>query len=384
MRIGIISSFNTLCGNATYSEAIYSGLKSKNFNKHDLERIDIDISLQKKFSISKKEKILNKVKACDVCNLQLEINLFGPSPSKATDTICEIIDNIKKGSITMHRIEDISDTFLKDVYGYYKRSNKSFFTSFLSAILESYKDRYQYSQYKKIIKIAHKNKLQFIVHTSREKERILAIANDAVVHVHPIMWPAYPDTEHVDLEKYFTESKKLIVGLFGFVTEYKNYELVLELLKINPEAFNLLICGGVHPQSKMYGKKDMYVNKIEKMITKDISKSVFWKTGLTDKDFIAHMKSVDICIVPYFETGQSGSGIVSLAIQNAKKTIISDTTIASMIQEFLDQKLIVFDVNSTKNLYDAIHECNLDDSYRPKFHSSFEKMIDFYFSSLSN
>ena len=111
-------------------------------------------------------------------------------------------------------------------------------------------------------------------------------------------------------------------------------------------------------------------------------KSVVWKTGVSDEELVSYMRSVDLCIVPYFETGQSGSGIVSLAIQNSNKTILSDTGVAFMIQPYLDQSLILFDVASLTNLKTSIQSALANEDYNPRFKSSFSEMINLYVSTL--
>ena len=381
MKIGIISSFNILCGNATYSMAIANALKD-NLDKEDGEIIQIDIPTRLRHK--QEDKIINeitsKIQQCDACNLQFELGLYGTTPTKAVKNLKSIIKSMKKGSITMHRIDTANVPLLRDLYRKFKGKQFGLIRSIQSGLVEWYKSYTLTKAYKSVIKCAYENKLTFIVHTEREKKRLKLIYDDLKVELHPIMWPEYRSTKIDEYRKQFLNKNLPVVGLFGFVSEYKNYDIVIDLMKSERNLINLLICGGAHPESSEYGKKGGYIDSLDKKI--DNMKSVVWKTGVSDEELVSYMRSVDLCIIPYFETGQSGSGIVSLAIQNSNKTILSDTGVAFMIQPYLDQSLILFDVASLTNLKTSIQSALANEDYNPRFKSSFSEMINLYVSTL--
>ena len=169
-----------------------------------------------------------------------------------------------------------------------------------------------------------------------------------------------------------------IVSLVGFVSAYKNYEIVLNSLA-KYRNFNLLICGGMHPASPLYGKKNSYILKLQKLISRyNLDDYVVWVKYKDDSRMIDCFRQSDICLIPYLETGQSGSGIASLAIQNSKNVFFSDTTLAENIQPFVTGNLDVYDVASIQMLNHFIVNYKTLKNIQFKKEYSFSKMIDLY------
>lgn len=60
------------------------------------------------------------------------------------------------------------------------------------------------------------------------------------------------------------ENGKIILGVFGFISEYKGISTVISALKLLPTKYNLVIFGGLHPNSI---KKGDFINSyLEKLI----------------------------------------------------------------------------------------------------------------------
>ena len=87
-KLAIVSSYNTLCGNATYSAAL-----KKEFSKYfDVETFHIDNSYFKlKASVGQQriEEIVSELGRFDYVNIQAEAGLFGLTPT-------QMIKNISK------------------------------------------------------------------------------------------------------------------------------------------------------------------------------------------------------------------------------------------------------------------------------------------------
>lgn len=80
------------------------------------------------------------------------------------------------------------------------------------------------------------------------------------------------------------------------------------------------------------------------------------QTAPTDEELINLMSAVDIVCVPYAETGQSGSGIASLAIQYGKKVAFSDTHCTAELVNFLNARPVIFDVDSPLGFVCAVQD----------------------------
>ncbi|WP_139117708.1 hypothetical protein, partial [Endozoicomonas atrinae] len=186
-KIGIISSFDVLCGNATYANAIVEGVSKK----IDVMKIPISRSIQKRKNEKAIKEVIESAKSCDAINIQLELTLFGATPRLAVKFIKRILKSNKKKSITIHRIEPQPENIIKSIY----QNIKSYGISCIfKTILQNHIKSIIYKSYKEIIITASKDNTIFIVHTKRESNRIKEICEKAKVIIHPILWPE--DYEH--------------------------------------------------------------------------------------------------------------------------------------------------------------------------------------------
>lgn len=375
-KIGIVSSFDVMCGNATYAKALVEGVSQE----YECVPISLPVSIQDSHDDVSLNEIIKKTRLCDMVNIQMELGLYGPTPGKALKLIKKIIKNSKIISITMHRVEDQPQNLLKKVYRDFKTFgiNRAMLSLVKAFIYENV-----FIAYRKIILLAYRKNATFIVHTYREKDRIQKICPDAKILVHPIVWPEnLPKNNRINLRKKFKNDLP-IIGLFGFVSEYKNFEQVIRVSLLSD--FNVLLAGGTHPKSQNYGQrnKTSTFHKISELIADNFDK-VHIYTSPNDYDLIGFMSAVDLIIVPYFETGQSGSGIAGLAIQYGKRVIFSDTCLVAELLSFLNKNPYVFDVNSDASLVSAIKESLQHDRERELSFSNynFKTNIDTYLLSL--
>ncbi len=348
-KIGIVSSFDVRCGNATYSKALVDGIPAGYVSVP----IEVPLSLQESHDSISIAKVIEKVCACDAVNIQLELALYGPTPAKSAKFLQQIINNAQKISITMHRVEEKPQDLLKMSYKALKNGGfKRIIKTFMSALVY----REIFSAYKKIIRFANSRQATFIVHTYREEERIKKICPTAKILVHPIVWPLtmQKDTAVINLKEKFAKDLP-IIGLFGFISAYKNFEQVIRVADV--AGFNVLLAGGTHPKAYWYGSPD---NSSSSYKVSDITfnklDSCYIYTAPDDDTLYNFMAAVDLVVVPYLETGQSGSGIASLAVQYGKRVIFSDTCLATELIPFLNKRPFLFDVSSDASLIYAVRD----------------------------
>jgi glycosyltransferase involved in cell wall biosynthesis len=372
-KFGVVSSFDVLCGNATYSEAIAKGLEEK----FDVLRIDIPLDLQKNYESNLVNEMVAQIRECDHVNIQMELGLYGPTPAVACKVLFALIKASKKFSITMHRVEAPSASLIRQLYDQFKRGSVAGMLSCLSRYCIG---NTIYSYYKKIVDKVVKFEGTFIVHTEREERRIKKINKTAKTFVYPIVWPNEPVVS-VDVQSKFDNNHK-VIGLFGFISEYKNYEVVADALLDKP--FNVFIAGGVHPQAPFYGKKSderlpSYIRNISNRFSDPAYEGrVVMQTSPTDEELINLMSAVDIVCVPYAETGQSGSGIASLAIQYGKKVAFSDTHCTAELRRFLNARPVIFDVDSPLSFLCAVQDA-INSSQIIKFNGyDFDGLLELY------
>jgi hypothetical protein len=360
-KFGVVSSFDILCGNATYSEAIAKGLEEA----FEVVRIDIPSELQKKYDPYLVKTLVQQIEECDHINIQMELGLYGPTPVDATKVLIRLLKACKKFSITMHRVELPPSSLMRKLYNELKRGSvKGVFSSAYQHLTQETIFKY----YKKIIDATVKFNGSFILHTQRESQRVIRINQDAKTFIYPIVWPIEA-VALVDVRSKFKHDYP-VIGLFGFISEYKNYEVVVDALVQQP--FNIYIAGGVHPQAPFYGKKSIdklpsYIRKISNQFsTSNYLGRVMLQTAPTDQELINLISSVDIVCIPYAETGQSGSGVASLAIQYGKRVVFSDTHCTSELVRFLNARPTIFDVDSPLGFLCAAQDA-LNSSQQIKF-----------------
>ena len=115
-KFGIVSTFNVLCGNATYSQALLDAL-----SEHvDSVKIEIPLSVQKYHNKRIEKKIINSVLNCDAVNIQMELGIFGSSPRTSLKLLKKIIKNAKTVSLTMHRVEERPLSIVRMIFNVFK------------------------------------------------------------------------------------------------------------------------------------------------------------------------------------------------------------------------------------------------------------------------
>lgn len=399
-KLGIVSSYDVLCGNATYSQALLDGLPSN----YEAVKIHLPIHLQKFRDVTAEKSILQEVAICDAVNIQMELGLYGATPKAGAKFIKKIIKRSRRVSLTMHRVEEKPLNFIRNFYNQIKAGE-------LGAALFGIVKREVSEIYKDIISFAHRKNATFIVHTNREKNRILRYQPGASVIVHPIVWPDDYCVEKVDLNRMdptysniFTEDERPLIGLFGFMSDYKNFLQVVRVA-VNTNKYRILLAGGTHPQSPEYGQK--IITKPKNRRYKENSQSQKKMSGIEeisviymnlsqkkksalkamhspeDQELIRVIKTVDIVVIPYTEVGQSASGIASMAVQFGKRVLFSDTHTSRLLSDFLNRTPEMFDTKSDLSLASALEKISQEDENTLYFKSfDFQSNVQAYLKSL--
>jgi len=143
-----------------------------------------------------------------------------------------------------------------------------------------------------------------------------------------------------------------LVGVFGFLNNYKGLNTAIRALRHLPEDHHLLIFGAIHPNEIAAGRPihphlasvfdEAYVDATpyDQISTgrsdgsvrltveadrglaaligphpRDVSARIHFMGAATDDDFLCGMASCDVVVFPYLEVGQSSSGPISQALE---------------------------------------------------------------------
>ncbi len=379
--LGIVSSFNILCGNATYSESLSKGAEKQGLK---VKRIAVPKEIQETNSRKIVDEIIAEIKKCNIINIQMELGLFGSNPTQSSKNLIRIIKHCpERTSITMHRVEKKIPDFLRLVRK--NMSSSSFFKALLKTAIMKLRQYYIFSSYSKIYKRINKRKLTVISHTYRDQKILKDLYSVSSV-VHPIMWPENLISEKEDCS---TKKTPFSVGLFGFISKHKNFPLVIEAFhwlikskKISKES-QLIILGSHHPEAPNYGaifdskaKEKPTTQVLSELLSKKALFQINWTVGATDKQLAQKISEVDVVIIPYSETGQSGSGITSQSLQFSQHIVMSDTKMTSQHEQLCNGNIIKFDTSSVVSCACAILQA-YKQKQPPRFKTefSFERIV---------
>lgn len=373
--VGIISSFDVLCGNATYSDALVSTLKRRGFN---VKRIALPVAMQKSKNQAYLNDILNQVKGCDIVNIQFEMGLWGDSPKQAFKNIQEVLKYCPpdRTSAEIHRVQSHYSSFFSNLrFSVNTLGKRKIIHAFKNAFLISIKTRMLFKSYSKIFKALYNKNVRIITHSYKDQS-LLNLIHGVDSITHPIMWSEeiLDRNANGSTEPESKEDSEFSIGVFGYVQPRKNLSLALKAFKLLldngdiPKNSRFKIFGGYHPEAAGYGQTisssawewgtfppDWTIKMLDEEIMElNLSSCTDWYVRANDEDFASNVSSVDVVVIPYTEVGQSGSGVTSHAIQFARKYVMSDTKMTEQHSAMCDGQIICFDVNSVVSCASAI------------------------------
>lgn len=441
MRLTIVSSYDEVCGNATYAEAL-RGLLHPHFKQVTVTGLNTFLLRNRSaaFKDARNDHIRQlsrEISTYDHVNFQIELSLYGSTPKSALWTIMQLLGATRDASLTMHRID-------------LPRDNKGWFTATLSSI-SSFLERSVHtsrhnqwaSVYAELLLAAQKKNFRVIVHTKREAEYIGYLAPQAQVVVHPISFSTPAEISNVRgraqslnaqlKQRLALNDDSVLLGVFGFISNYKMIEVAVESLKFLPQHYKLVIVGGVHPHAIEANEIiNPYVSKIWRTIHSPLSDqniqtnasflmqivgsiagrwSVPSDPGLSNlaqalseaahqfrkelRDealtsrvhFVGHatdpemnelIAACDFSVLPYMETGQSGSGIAALSMEFAQRIVTSKNLAFLELARFAPLAFSMSDIGFAKGLADAII------TYRTAVHSVAQRRYQDSFNGITN
>jgi len=347
-KLAIVSSYNEMCGNATYAEVL-----RKAFMKHfEVEVIPLNVRLLKethkklkKLGDESIQELAKKLRQFDYVNIQFEAGLFGSHPKQVVKRFKTLAKNSKNLLTTIHRYDHnvaiVGKSVLKDLANFAIRNA-------VKKTVNHLKQRYFAKMYEKVIKACIKNKSGIMVHTKRESFLISKTFNYAYVYDHPITFLKQHEFEQYQaqisrsgfLKTYGLSDTDTLLGIFGFIADYKGYYTLFQAMRFLPENYKLLVFGSQHPGSIQQNELvDISIEKLLDIIEQDNEKKLRSKKhvdiscdlksrikfagSLDDDDFIKAIMSCDINVLPYLETNQSGSGVAALTLDSKANAIFS-------------------------------------------------------------
>ncbi len=420
-KLAIISSYNESCGNASYTEVLKRGFEE--YYDVDVLPLQIDLLESNKGNVVKIadnhiKEIAKKLKQYDYVNIQFEAGLYGSSRSNIIRRVKTLIKASNNLILTMHRIDVGESLFDKNVIkriisGNIIRNLKVFRQS--AYMPKLYSDIIEYTK-----QCSKKRNMNILVHTKKDKKVVQNIFGFNNVYDFPLtflneeqrMRTRKANEKKEFIKKYNLKENDVVIGLFGFISEYKGHETAIKALKLLPSNYKIMVFGSQHPMSILnYTAIDKYLNELLELIEENsvgfkenifkkidnkeslefsFDKRVIFAGNLGDDDFIDALYACDYAVLPYMEVNQSGSGIASLVLETKIKSLYSNSKAFSELNKYypntfekfdignyseLAYKLLNYNHDFSGNIDDALKKYNLENNI--KFHISiFEGTIN--------
>jgi glycosyltransferase involved in cell wall biosynthesis len=175
----------------------------------------------------------------------------------------------------------------------------------------------------------------------------------------------------------------VLVGVFGFLSDYKGFETAIRAMQKLPADHHLLIFGGVHPNeiqarqplhpylstlfdeahigSSLYRqlgreaqtpaaglalRADVSLGELLGPHPRDLSGRIHFMGAPTGGDFLAGMAICDAVVLPYLEVGQSSSGPISQALELGCRIIASRTRAFLEFAKYHPDRVEFFDIGN--------------------------------------
>jgi len=373
--MAIISTYKVECGIAYYTGYIKSEL-SNHFQVTVLP-LEREFFSSARGPLSEQaDKIIKdfagRLGGFDVVVLQLEYGIFGPTPSKSWKRIKQIIQNAPKVIIVFHtfiynKVSLLGSTKIPSRIGYYLHNA-------LYANIQN-----------KIFSLLNKKKncSAVIVQTRREELFIKLKYRPDRLYCHPLSYLSEErireikktDYRKTTAARYGLNDTDVIIGFFGFISQYKGLETAIRAVMSLPEKYKLIIFGSTHPNSiKEDQKIDPYLNELIELIeteetsfrkklkrveikessleikedplsTREKSRVIF-AGSQKNNDFEIAFEGCDYIVLPYLEVGQTSSGPASISVQLEKRLLLSNTKCYREFGKFAENCFLTFDIGN--------------------------------------
>lgn len=318
MKIGMLTTWQTKCGIAAYTEALVGELRE--LPGIDVEVVPIRPGIMPPQHYASQAETLNH---CDLVHIQHEYSFWGGYiPGK--NRFHTLRRAIRKPVVLTAHTTDRVDRMLvppEDVPGSPLKSRlktayrKARFQAVAPLLLRN-------RQYRRWIEQSHfASANQLIVHTQEARDELIerGISPERMnVLAAGVPRPLSSQGGGSDFRASHRLAGRRLLTLFGYVAPFKGYELALEILPALPNDVYLVIAGGVRTSLE-----EPYVAALQRRIADlGLSGRVTITGYLSDEEIAGVMEATDIVIVPH--TRATGSYSVVFALAYAKPIVASD------------------------------------------------------------
>lgn len=393
-RLAIVSTYDDLCGIAGYTRAL-----TKQLEPHfDIEVFDLEQFFMRSTDIRVRrladgmiKEFCDRANNFDFVNIQLEHGTLGKNISDIVRRFSMIARSAPALSVTFHTILP-QETFNTDLFGRHLRRLRIGAAS--GVVLNYIASKYLNGRiYGVLQRLQLKKPVNVIVHTRRDMRLMKYVNSFKSVFDHPLAFIGPDTAESLRREAKLRPLHGLgelppgstIIGVFGFLSEYKGVDTVIRALHLLPSNYHLLIFGGLHPNEIKKGVElHPYVEHLletanvgttaldaagKKQIIfqldsasanlliehpKNIGQRIHFLGPQTDEGFAAGMAVCDHVVLPYREVGQSSSGVLSIAVEMGSRVIAARNHAFIQFCRYHPDRIELFEVGNFLELAEKI------------------------------
>jgi glycosyltransferase involved in cell wall biosynthesis len=368
--LAIISTYEVQCGIASYTARLVELLKAD----FDITVLPIDTSIVKRGDSEARAlftDLANKGKHYDFVNIQFEYSLYGATPYASWSNLRTLLTAFARPSITLHTI--VAPHHL-EIHRLAIEIVKLRIWTAVRRMLAHWKSRKLLDAYRVIAAAQDKKPVPVFVHTNADREYLTKTWSIKDVHAHPLCYVTSQQRHKILAESSRASFPRLrsldpgvcLIGAFGFLNDYKGFDLAILALRRLPDNYHLAIFGGLHPNASVPNcATPPYVTILQQYAqgrggdiwpAKDVSSRVHFMGQVDDDAFLHAIAVCDIVVFPYFEVGQSSSGPLSMAVDLRKKVLASRTKCFQAFAEFNTAQVSFFDVGNVLEMAQALEE----------------------------
>ena len=385
-RLAIVSTYDQLCGIAAYTRALERQLG----DIFDVTVFDLDQDLLRsrhrrvaQLGDRQIKDICTALSGFDAVNLQLEFGILGATTRDICRRLGWLATAAPRLSVTFHTVKRPTGF----PYADFSRRLGTLKFRIAGDILSAFQRnrRLSVGVAQMLGRLERQKPVSIIVHNRRDASDFHHIYGFERVFDHPLVFLSSQDASFLTaaacrqrfplLDKLPADS--VLVGVFGFINDYKGFGTAIRALYHLPKTHHLLIFGGIHPNEiaphqaihpYLMSLLDVaHVNARPGNVDdprppagrsaadpRDLSARVHFMGTPEDDDFLAGMAACDAVVFPYLEVGQSASGPISQAIELGRRIIASRTRTFLEFAAYHPRAVEFFDIGNHLELANRI------------------------------
>ena len=399
-HLAVVSSSDRLCGIAAYTDALCSQLS----DLFEVTVFDLDQYLLRsrertvrKLGDAHIRAICTELRRFDAVNIQLEYGTLGSGRRAIARRLWWLISAAPRLSVTFHTVLSPKPF---DASG----CLKALFRGEIRTVADACHDYRHHRALslgiaRDLRRQQRRKQLTAIVHNRRDARDVRYLYGIDHVLDHPLAFLSAEAAATVRacssrrafpmLDQLSDES--VLIGVFGFLNDYKGFGTAIRALRQLPANHHLLIFGGVHPNeiaghqpihpylSSLF--EDAHIDtslyqqlgrealtstpqltlpvqiSLDQLLgphPRDLSARIHFMGAPSGDDFMTGMAICDAVVLPYLEVGQSSSGPISQALELGCRVLASRTRAFLEFAKYHPDSVEFFDIGNHLELAERL------------------------------